>query len=185
MGEIFGTIVTDSGLRYPGGPFHIEKRYMNGILVGRAGHCYLACFNSPLRDSVSLRPVVGALNDQAKMGWVWPSTEPVGFTLDDWCAALRLPRMTLWRHLLAEVLSDEDMVHLAIEGYTLDDLNTLRDRAWYEGRSVHAPLWRVYALVPARLWETSSEFPRFDGQVRQLSRFGAIYDPRVHQLKWK
>lgn len=179
------TIIVRDNLRYPGGPFHIIKRYMNGVLIGEAGHCHLACFNYPIKGSTAIRQIVGALNAQTGMGWVWPHTEPVEFSFEDWCTRLRQHDMLTWRELLARVLSQEPMVKLAIEDYSLDDLNLLRDRAWYVGRNLQAPLWRVYALVPARLWETSSEFPRFEGQVRQLSRFGAIYDPRVHQLKWK
>jgi len=179
------TILVRDSLRYPGGPFRIIKRYMNGILVGEAGHCYLACFNSTLRHSVALRPVVGALNDQAGVGWVWPFTEPVEYALLDWYDALRLPRTMAWRALLAQYLPEEDMVKLAIEDYSLDDLDILRDRAWYVGRSLHAPLWRVYALVPARIWEETGAMPAFDGRVRSLSRFGTIYDSSRHQLTWK
>jgi len=185
MDKGFQVIITGTNLRYPGGPYPIVKRYMNGVILGQAGHCHIACFNSALHSSVGLRPLVGALNAMSELGWVWPGTDPSLYPEAVWRAELRDRGMLDWRRLLAPYLVEEDMVKLAIEDYSLDDLNILRDRAWYAGRSLRSPLWRVYALVPARLWETSSEFPHFDGQVRSLDRFGAIYDPSRHELVWK
>jgi len=176
-------ILTSTSIRYPGGPFLIFKRYMNGVIVGEGGHCYVACYKARLRDSMGLYPIVGALDDHSHSGWIFPKIEPGEIALDPWLAELRRRQPLEWRKLLKTWLAQEPMVKVAIEDYSLDDLNVLRDQGWYIGRSLHVPLWRVYALVPARLWE--SERPIFDGQVRPVTRFGAIYNPEVHQLTWR
>ena len=178
-------ILTTSSIRYPGGPFRIIKRYMNGIVVGKAGHNYLACYNAKVRDSMGLYPVVGALNNHSHLGWIFPNTEPGEIELDQWLAELRRRQPLEWRRLLKNWLVQEPMVKVAIEDYSLDDLNTLRDQSWYVGRSLHAPLWRVYALIPARLLESVIECPRLDGQMRSINRFGQIYNPEVHVLTWR
>jgi len=185
MANGFKAIVTAESIRYPGGRYDRIKAYVNGVIVGQAGAFYVACFHQRLRGLQAMFPVVGCLNDRDHVGWVWPSTEYTPFTWDTWSSWLRQHGLLVWRELLADRLVKEPMIRLAIEDYSLDDLVILRDHAWFVGRSLHAPLWRVYALVPARLWESTTEFPTFDGQVRSLNRFGAIYDPYTHKLMWK
>ena len=185
MIKIDTAILTTTSIRYPGGPFTITRRYLNGVVIGEAGHNYVACYNGRVRETRALRPLVGALNAQACQGWVFPEREAGEISFDQWKAALRQRAPLEWRRLLQPYLEQEPEVKIAIEDYSLEDLNLLKKRAWFVGLSMYAPLWRLYALVPARLWETTNEFPRFDGQVRSVTQFGAIYDPEVHRLTWR
>lgn len=185
MIKIETAILTTSSIRYTGGPFAIMRRHFNGVVIGEAGHCYVACYNGHVRRARTLRPLVGALNAQAGHGWVFPEREGGKYDLDQWKAALRQRPPLEWRRMLRAHLEQEPEVKLAIEDYSLGDLNLLQERAWFMGLSMHAPLWRLYALVPARLWESTTECPRFDGQVRSVTRFGGIYDPEVHRLTWR
>lgn len=180
-------IITFTNIRCTEGSFPITKRYMNGILVGgHPGGDSIACHISQAKGSVSLRLVVaGHIDDpDGPVGWIHPNANH-SMTREVWLAELRGRPALDWRRLLKGRLEAVPMVRLAIEDYSLDDLTILRDRGWYIGRSLHSVLWRVYALAPAAMWESDTEFPRFDGQIRSLDRFGAIYDPRRHVVSWR
>jgi len=182
--KIETAILTTTSIRYPGGPFTITKRYLNGVIIGKMGYRYVACYNGRVRETRALSPLVGALVALASDGWIFPEGKG-NYDLDQWKAALRQRSPLEWRRLLRPYLQQEPEVKLAIEDYSLEDLNLLRERAWFVGLSMHCPVWRLYALVPARLWESATECPRFDGQVRSVTRFGAIYDPAVHRPTWR
>lgn len=184
--DIDSAILTTTSIRYPGGSFRITKKYLNGVIIGEADLCYVACYNRRMADTRTLVPVIGTLDAQDGHGWIFPDKNLEGeMTHEAWKAGLRRRSALTWRQMLSAHLEHEPEVKLAIEDYSLEDLSLLKERAWFVGLSMHAPLWRLYALVPARLWESTTEFPRFDGQVRSLTRFGAIYDPEVHRLTWR
>ena len=161
--------------------FEITKRLMNGIIIGRhpGNGDGIACHIAIARGTLSLRPIVARYQTGSSEGWIYPAS-PKHTTYNNWVSEIRARMPLEWRKLLKAYLALGREIKIAIEDYSLDDLNILRDHGWYIGRSLHAPLWRVYALIPEE-----AEFPLFDGQVRSLDRFGAIYNPHHHRLDWR
>lgn len=186
MPKIETAIITATSVRHRTGSHRIVKRCSNGILVaGWAGKCHIACHLGIVRGTQTLHPVTGQFDPLDSMGWVFPDRTRGMTSLTRWMAALRSRQPLEWRRLLRAYLEPVATVKVAIEDYSLGDLTILCDRGWFAGRSLHAPLWRVYALIPETIWEAEAEFPRFEGEIRSLRRFGAIYDPYKHKVAWK
>lgn len=187
------------------GSYAITTRFANGIIIGeqygdRPGA--LAIHQAICRGTKTLRPIVGGFrvltdgevfgDDRKKrlppQGWIHPSPpDSADFVrLSDWRRALRLTSRLEWHKRLGRHIQVPPSVKIAIEDFSLQDIEVLRDLGWYIGRSAHAPLWRVYALVPVTVYQgPSADFPHFEGRVRTLKRFGRIFDPEKHKVVLK
>jgi hypothetical protein len=61
MPTLYHAILTTASIRCPGGPYLINKRYMNGVIVGGLpGEPRIACHIALAKGTKSLRPIVGA-----------------------------------------------------------------------------------------------------------------------------
>lgn len=170
-----------------GQPFRIMRRYTNGVIVGEAYHpgerSHVAITVDNLKHTTALHPVVGNFIPLGS-SWIFPG-EPQPMELKQWLRGLRIRPRLEWLRLMKRCLPDQAYVKVAIEDYSTADLATLGKRGWYVGRSAHAPLWRIYAIIPEPLYERSNELPVFDGTMRSMDRFGAIYDPDRHDIVLK
>jgi len=156
--------------------YAVTKRCGNGVVVGRLLDYELAVHQSHLvQGSQTTRPIIG--DWQGGQGRIFP-TEPASMNPTEWLRRMRaVPRLE-WDRRLARHTEDILRVKIALEGWSPDDLNTLCERGWFVGFSAHAPLWRIYGLISQE--EYDGELPVFDGKMRSLDRFGAIYDSKKH-----
>lgn len=176
-----GAILLANSIRY-WKSFQILRRHNGGVVVGVHGDGdYIAIHQAILKTSTTLRPVVGKFAATPSMGWIFPETDLGTQLFSEWTRALALIPLLEWRKRLRAHIRHEAEIKLAIEDYSVDDVVTLRDNGWFVGRNAHAPLWRLYAVIPMEVYE-GREFPHFDGMMRSINRFGAIYDPRRHRI---
>ena len=165
----------------------ITKRFANGVVVGTYQPAdpmvdwHIAVHLAIKKATQTIRPVIGEY--RIGQGWIFPDAEFQAQELEHWLRALRLIPRLEWDRRLARYVIQVPSVKVAIEDWSPSDLNILRERAWFVGWSAHAPLWRIYANIPVKAYE--GDLPAFDGQLRRLERFGAIYDPQQHKLSWK
>lgn len=176
-------IVLSESIRVENSSYWIMKRCENGIIIGQDGKEDRIAIHEHLvvKNTVALHPVVGAFSAEDSMGWVFPNFGTMH--PHKWLRELRLTPPYRWHQLLKRHVEQVPSVKIALEDYSLGDLNELVKRGWYMGRSAHAPLYRIYGLIPEVRFE--KVLPVFDGQMRTLDRFGTIYDPRCHKLEWK
>jgi len=162
----------------------IVRRYPNGVIVGRAyevkERSHVAITVDTLKGTTALHPVVGEFRPKDS-SWIFPA-KPQAMVLKAWMRELCLTPRLEWLRRLKVHIQESHWIKVALEDYSIADVHELGNRGWFVGRSAHAPLWRIYALIPAALYERG-ELPYLDGMMRGVDRFGAIYDPARHELR--
>jgi hypothetical protein len=149
----------------------ITKRCGNGVVAGRLLNYELAIHQSHrVQGAQTTRPVIGEWENG--QGRIFPD-EPARMNPTEWLRRLRaVPRLE-WDKRLARHTDEIPRIKVALEGWSPSDLGIFCNQGWFVGFSAHAPLWRIYGLIPQE--DYNGELPVFDGQVRELGRFGAIY----------
>lgn len=183
-------ILLAHSIRYRGS-YHIEHRYTNGVVIGATAELnFIAITVDILAVSTSLHPVVGGYTPDPEIAigtaWIYPAkaSQAVSYFVKDWLRELRITSRLAWLKRLGQRIQQPAVVKVAVENYSLADVTTLGRRGWLVGRSAHAPLCRLYARIPAEVYEYG-ELPALDGMLRSLSRYGALFDPSRHKIAVK
>lgn len=162
------------------GSYQKDRLYPNGVILAYNRNKWIA-IHQDVVAGLTLRPVLG--RHHRGQGWIFPNDEPEKIGLQNWKRELACIGRLEWLRRLGIKPNPAD-AKIAIEDFSATDLTLCIQQGWYVGRSLHAPLWRIYALVPQAVHERPGFLKRFDGRVRVLTRFGAIYDPKRHQLQF-